>query len=302
MKKLISTLIFTLIIATASIFAFVPINNVSESNLTNWMSEVDDSYHVRELSIPGTHDSAATHSIADVAGKCQDLTIKEQLTIGVRFFDIRLQMYNNEFRLVHDFLDQKLSFDSVVNDFVSFLKQYPSEFLIVSIKKDYDDFNSSTSFETLFRSYFENNEEYISYMNYIPLTVEECRGKIHIIDRYGMDIGVPSYYWRDNDVFENDDLKVQDYYCIDNIEEKIKYISDTINYSKNNFDKLTLNFTSCYLDNGFPPLYAGTTAKYINPALKEMLKEENLKADHLGIMIIDYISSDLTSLIIGGNF
>ena len=114
MKKLLYLIVSAVAISIVSIFAFTPINGVATSSLTTWMSEVADTQNVRELSIPGSHDSGATHSVADVAGKCQDLTIKEQLTIGVRFFDIRLQMYNDEFRVVHDFLDQKLSFKSVV--------------------------------------------------------------------------------------------------------------------------------------------------------------------------------------------
>ena len=302
MKKLIYLIVSAVAISIVSIFAFTPINGVTTSSLTTWMSDVADTQNVRELSIPGSHDSGATHSVADVAGKCQDLTIKEQLSIGVRFFDIRLQMYNDEFRVVHDFLDQKLSFKSVVNDFTTFLENNPSEFLIVSIKKDYDTHNSTKDFKELFESYFVGKEQYLSLATNIPATVGECRGKIHIIDRYGMNIGVPAFYWSDNTTFENDDLYVQDYYCINNIEDKVNCITDAITYSKTNYNKLTLNFASCYLDNGFPPLYAGTTAKYINIALKEVLKEENAGADHLGILILDYVSSDLTSLIIGGNF
>ena len=81
----IITLLASIII---SIFAMVPISNIKESSI--WMSKVDDNKKIVELSIPGTHDSGATHSIFDVAGKCQDLSIKQQLKIGVRFFDIRL--------------------------------------------------------------------------------------------------------------------------------------------------------------------------------------------------------------------
>lgn len=63
--------------------------------------------------IPGTHDSGAMHSIFDVAGKCQDLNIQQQLKIGVRFLDIRLRLKNDELEVVHSFVEQKLSFRSV---------------------------------------------------------------------------------------------------------------------------------------------------------------------------------------------
>ena len=51
--------------------------------------------------------------------------------------------------------------------------------------------------------------------------------------------------------------------CI-NIDIKKQDILSTIKYSKENNDKLVLNFTSCYLDYGFPPTYAGTSARLIN--------------------------------------
>ena len=88
------------------------------------------------MSIPGTHDSGATHSIFDVAGKCQDLDIETQLEIGVRFFDIRLQQVNDKFNVVHSFVDQGLTFDNVLKDLNSFLNNaetHASDILIGAI-------------------------------------------------------------------------------------------------------------------------------------------------------------------------
>ena len=76
-----------------SLLAFLPLGRVeADTKGTEWMKELPDNTPLREMSIPGTHDSGALHSIGDVAGKCQDLSIADQLAIGVRFFDIRLQL------------------------------------------------------------------------------------------------------------------------------------------------------------------------------------------------------------------
>jgi hypothetical protein len=44
-----------------------------------WMENVSDDRLITTMSIPGTHDSGATHSIFDVASKCQDLDIKKSI-------------------------------------------------------------------------------------------------------------------------------------------------------------------------------------------------------------------------------
>ena len=107
----------------------VPINK--NYKVDPWLSKVNDSKLITEMSIPGTHDSGATHSFFDVAGKCQDLSIKTQLKIGVRFFDIRLQQVNNKLNVVHSFVDQKTKFENV---FTSFLFCYWIDSLCCCIK------------------------------------------------------------------------------------------------------------------------------------------------------------------------
>ena len=57
---------------------------------------------------------------------------------------------------------------------------------------------------------------------------------------------------------------------------------------------MVLNFTSCYLDYGFPPTYAGTSARLINPWLKEQIKDTN---DNLGIIVADFIDKELAESI-----
>ena len=298
-KKIIITCSLAIIF---SLFAMMPINKSYKSNVDVWMSKVSDETRLIEMSIPGSHDSGATHSIFDVAGKCQELNIKQQLNVGVRFFDLRLQLVGDEFRIIHGPVDQKLKFKSVLKDLTSFIKKYDSEFLIVSIKQEDSSINNTRSFEEVLKENLDEFSDYISFDKELPSLVKEARGKIHILSRHYLDFGYPSYSgWMDDTTFTLGELYVQDNYCIDSIEEKKEDIKSTINRSNDvSNDKLVINFTSCYLDNAFPPSYAGTAAKYINPWFNDYIKEhDDFK---LGVVVSDFINKEIAELIYRRNY
>ncbi len=295
-NKTLITLIMIASTIVISIFAFVSFDRKYDEISIDWMSKVGDDVNILDLSIPGTHDSGAQHSIADVAGKCQDLSISSQLEIGVRFLDIRLQLVNDEFRVVHSFVDQDLKFETVVKDLYSFIKNYNSEFLIISIKEDNSGVNSTISFDqALIKALKPYEDVFMLNESKLPKTLGDARSKIYILSRFSGDVGIPAYFgWNDDDSFELEDLYIQDNYNISDIEEKKTDILNTIKYANNNPNKLVINFTSCYLDPGFPPTYAGTTALSINPWLKEEISKNN---DKLGIMLIDFIDEELSKAI-----
>lgn len=290
-KKLIIGLTIMISIIMIAIIAVIPIERNDKTG-AKWMGEVEDSRLITDLSIPGTHDSGATHSIFDVAGKCQDTSISRQLNMGVRFFDLRLQLVNNEFRIVHSFVDQDLKFKDVMKDISEFISRNKSEFIIISIKQEETSKDSTLDFKDELIKIL--NEFYVCLDNCLPNTLGEARGKIYVLSRYNLEFGIPAYSgWVDDDTFELNGLYIQDNYCIEDIEEKKKDIVDTINYSNNN-DCLVLNFTSCYLDNAFPPTYAGTTARIINPWFIKYISSCDAK---LGIIVADFMSADLAKSI-----
>lgn len=296
-KKIFFTSIGVILLALIiSIFAMVPIDKSHDAYSKNWLKNVDDDAKITEVSLPGTHDSGATHSIADVAGKCQDISIKTQLEIGVRFFDLRLQLVNDEFKIVHSFVDQNLKFSAVLKDLYSFIKENSSEYLIISIKEEASPVNSTLWFdEALIRDFEEYKDVFMINENKLPETVKEARGKIYLLSRFSGNIGIPAHYgWADDCSFEFDNIFVQDNYNIQNIEDKKSDILNAIAYANTNKNKLVLNFTSCYLDPGFPPSYAGTTALAINPWFLETIKETK---DNLGIIVADFITESLAKAI-----
>ena len=228
-----------------SIIAMVPISKYHDLEGINWMENVKDYTKLTDLSIPGTHDSGATHSIFDIAGKCQDLNIKQQLKVGTRFFDIRLKQENDKFKIVHGPADQKLKFDKVLKEMVSFVKNNNSEFLLISLKEESEGKNNNLSFESALEETLKKYEDVISFSTKLPATIKDARGKIFIISRHDLSFGYPSYYfWQDDSSFTLGDLYIQDNYCIEDINEKIEDIKSTIEISnQHSNDKLVLNFT-----------------------------------------------------------
>ena len=300
MKNIVNYLVNIVLIFAIAAFAIAPLESPATNKGVRWMSALEDDRAINELSIPGTHDSGATHSIADVAGKCQSLSIEDQLYIGVRFFDIRLQLVEDDFNVVHSFVDQDTEFDDVLEDMVEFVEKNPSEFLIVSIKEDADAKRPEGDFTALLE---EELREYdvISDSTTLPKTVGEARGKIYIISRYeGATIGIPAYEgWADSTSFELGELYVQDNYRVDSTEEKIADIEATMAIADRCTYDLVLNYTSCYLTSGFPPTYAATPAKTINPWLLERLYTEDRPQ---GVLVCDFITSDLVKAIWEVNF
>lgn len=273
-----------------TLLAFIPINKNYKP--VTWMKNINDNTLITEMAIPGSHDSGATRSLFDVSGKCQDLDISKQLNIGVRFLDIRLKLLNNELVVVHSFVDQKLKFNKVLDDINDFITKNKSEFLIISIKEDDSPKNSNIDFDETVISQLSKYKT-IVFDNTLPKTLKEARGKVYILNRFtNEEIGIHAYSgWHDSTSFELNNLYVQDNYCINDFETKKNDILNTFNYSNINNDKLILNFTSCYLDNAFPPTYAGSIAKNINNWLLEYIPNDN---DNIsGIIIMDFVTEKL---------
>lgn len=291
-------MIFLIGVLIISLFSMIPLNTYSKKDVMPWMSYIHDDTKISDISIPGTHDSGATHSIFDVSGKCQDLSVKQQLRVGVRFFDLRLQLVNDEFKIVHSFVKQNLSFKKVLKDLSKFIKEYNSEFIIISLKKEESDVNSTLDFKEKLTSDLNEYKDIISFDNVLPEYINDARGKIYIMDRYGLDYGLPLSYWGDDTSFEVNNYYVQDNYCINDINEKKEDIIKAIEYKKTS-DNIVINFTSCYLENEFPPTYAGSSANKINPWFYDYINESNMK---LGIVVMDFMTIDLAKAIYMRNY
>ena len=260
-------------------------NHTSSKKYAEWMKDIDNHTLLRNVSLPGSHDTMALYSIADLAGQCQTLSLEEQLNLGVRFLDIRLKEDRNSLKAVHGFIDQKASFASINKTVTSFLEKHPSEFIIMSIKEEAKASNSDISFEEALINSLDS-DLYLKNQKTVPTYVEEIRGKILILSRYqNSSIGIPAFDgWADSASFTlPNDIYVQDAFKIQNKEQKQEEITKCFNETGH---ALKINFLSAYKTNGFPPSYAMSAAKDINP----WINKEIDKYQDRGIVLYDYIT------------
>ena len=300
-KKSIWQIICAVFLAVLSVLSVAPLEHVGANDSSRWMQRLEDDRLIAELSIPGSHDSGATHSIADVAGKCQSLSLAAQLHAGVRFLDIRLQNKQDSLVLVHSFVDQRLSFANALDGMATFIRENPTEFLLMSIKEDADEVDATVSFSDAVKAALSAHSDVVCLDTSLPQTVGQARGKIYIISRYwDQTVGVPAYSgWRDSTSFEIGDFYVQDHYSLESVEEKKADIAACFEKSASKQYTLVLNFASCYLTNAFPPLYAGTPAREINPWLIQTVSQVQ---GGLGVVIVDFVTTELARAIYGRNF
>lgn len=116
-------------------------NGVNFSN-ENWMSLLDDNLKISRIVMPGSHDAGMSElhhcdwgsSLNTGMVKTQQLNIEGQLESGSRFFDIRVDYDHRELVTYHrsgDLGCNGQSLESVMNQSLAFLKNYPSETLIL---------------------------------------------------------------------------------------------------------------------------------------------------------------------------
>lgn len=160
-----------------------------------WMSHVDGSKYLDELSIPGTHDSGTCSVDNDTEpqtslAKCQQDYIPTQLLEGIRYFDIRLGKNdkNGDPGIDHGicYLHKKdggfMQLSHVIGYFKTFLNENPSEALIMLVSRG-NDGATDESVTTAFANVMGNNSDLFYTSSHVP-TLNEVRGKIVLLRRF----------------------------------------------------------------------------------------------------------------------
>lgn len=108
------------------------------SDRKNWMAGLDlGKLTINKIIWPGTHDSATNKIgipfISRPFAQCQSLSIYEQLVIGTRVLDIRVQ---EDCRVCHGIL-KTYSVDVVIDEVKKFLSETQSEIIILEIRTEF---------------------------------------------------------------------------------------------------------------------------------------------------------------------
>ena len=170
-----------------------------ENTVGEWMKRIDGKKRMCKLSIPATHDSGALEG-----GKLlqtQDVSLEEQLNIGIRGFDIRLKAEDDELRVYHGTARQSITWEKdVLLLFLDFLKKHPSETLVVSVKCEG---GSKEEYKRLLSESISNEayQQYFVDKFRADITLDECRGRIFFVHRDEVMENYPGVYcygWEDN--------------------------------------------------------------------------------------------------------
>jgi len=325
--------------------SFVALYNTS--HLETWMGDLPDHTPLGLLSIPGTHN-APTHHQAPPSVRCQAVSPKEQLKNGVRFFDIRVQVpepfdpNSDKLHLVHAVFPISLTgakyFRDLYNGILEFLKEHPSETLILSLKREGTGKGTDEQLSRILKNNYTNPQQWFTEPR-VP-TLGEVRGKIVLLRRFvneevikhewgGRGWGIDGHVWEDNakgSMCPSGDICVQDFYQVmekPSIEQKIAYARDQLersgcccfrgeNVGSKKFP-LYVNFLSAsnFWNVGCWP---EKIAAEVNPAIVAHLCQRHMLGEHgkvkegdwsTGIVVCDWVGLggdwDIVRCIVGMN-
>ena len=236
------------------------------------------------MTIPGTHNSCALHGIC--CARTQSWSLPEQMKAGLRYFDIRLRLYNNTLRSFHAFVDQVDTFDVILSYALNFLNQYPSESIIMQLVKEHTDKNCTKKMPELYEEYTKNiKDKIIEFKN--DITMGEIRGKILIIKIYGRSTRfMPGF------VIQNK-WSINTRFSLNNKKRKIKEnLHRALAFNNNKNSLIFLNYLSASSDYAMMTPY--TAAKKCN---KVAMRYKG----RLGIILADYPGEDLIKHLIEQN-
>ena len=289
----------------------------------NWITPLNGSIYVSQLSIPGSHDAATGETMASIFGdlfaQTQMTNINTQWSLGVRAFDLRPAIYTgasgNPLWLWHGVTRVSVAWDTALGNIKSLLVDNPGEFAIVLFRHENENvelFGASLinkdsdngHFNDAMKRWVDNNKSWI--VNWRPdITIDECRGKVILISRFEQGTWEYGCYtgWnhdeggaiatiRNYNNTVSGTANVQDYYNPANHQRKFATIKNHLDISAtfHTVDALKnrwmINHLSGYTGTTSSSSYANNAA-YQNPNVVQYL---NNRTNHgsTGILLFDY--------------
>ncbi|MFJ7159323.1 phosphatidylinositol-specific phospholipase C [Streptomyces sp. NPDC101118] len=199
----------------------------------DWMGALADATPLRRMTIPGTHDSGARYGGLYVA--CQNTTIAEQLSYGIRFLDVRCRVTGGSFAIHHGAYYQNLMFGDVLVACRDFLVAHPRETVLMRLKQEYSEESDAT-----FRAVFD---DYLDRRGWRPLfrldtalpDLGGARGKVVLL---ADNAGLPGVRYGNSEVFD-----IQDDYMAEPFAKRTR-IEDHFRKAVREPGKLFVNYTS----------------------------------------------------------
>lgn len=293
-------------------------------DLTSWMKGIDGNKKLYEITIPGTHDCVTQYIQFPHISRCQDRNIYEQLCLGVRALDIRVQSLGDRLGMVHgvakafntdERFAKQMDLADVLDHVYRFLDENPDEAVVFQFKNDSNK-EREKCFNNLFYTYLKGNEDRWFLENRVP-TLDEARGKIVLLRRCKMDeenidftdenTGLDFSRWVEQDTAVPDplmlDTKSKDG-AIFMIQDRFKYkpeerwsecLKPFLDFMEPFNGTYIINYTSTAGGHEGPK----NNSDYINPKFMEYPLD---KDKYYGTIYLDFPFEELTGKIIDHNF
>lgn len=294
-----------------------------KTNTNRWLEAIDDSTKLFQLNIPGTHDSVTQRVQFSHVTKCQDLTIFDQLDIGVRCLDLRVKSKDNALIMVHSiataknpqgYFRKQMDMADVLDQCYQFLDKNPSESIIIQFKND-NNKEMERCFDLLFHNYIGKNKARWYVENRIP-TLGETRGKLVLVRRCAIDssnqeynqqnVGIDFSSWVEQDKLVPEPLLL-DTNSVDGakflIQDRFKYNPEQkwetcVKPFFDSCEEFSGEYKISYLSTAGGIRNPEYNAKYINANFLDYSLNSN---NYYGIIYIDFPTEEITQKIIDTN-
>ncbi|MFF4919996.1 phosphatidylinositol-specific phospholipase C [Kitasatospora sp. NPDC001261] len=178
----------------------------------SWMSRLNGSTSLLDLTIPGTHDSCCENPAYGTEwSHTQNWGLPQQLTEGVRFLDIRcngLQGAPDELGIYHSDNYQHIRLQDVLDQCRSFLRSHPGETVLMRLRNERAGGQALDDTEFMRRI-----NHYLDGLGYRDLfhfygwpTLATARGKVVLIADFTNPWGLIDWSSGENGYFDTQDL------------------------------------------------------------------------------------------------
>jgi 1-phosphatidylinositol phosphodiesterase len=174
----------------------------------NWMAKLSDTVKLRDISIPGTHDTSA--NTGGPFCETQSWSITDQLKAGIRFLDIRLKPSGEGFAIHHGICYLHMNFNDVMKMVTGFLQKHPGETLLMRVKQENSDASKEVFMTNWKKAMSKYQKWFIKGEQSKNITLGEARGKILIMNDAPGDLDLGGIEWKS----DSGKMILQDSYTI----------------------------------------------------------------------------------------
>lgn len=279
--------------------------SVANAEAENWMRFLGDEIRLKDVVIPGSHDAGSVGMMW--MAETQNRTVKEQLSFGVRYFDLRVtEDKNGKLVINHDVIKGQ-DFDRVLTSIDAFLSEHPTECVLL----DFQHFGENMQEKALERAkeaigkYMIVNDTDKDDLTFADeLTVRDARGKALVFVGEDKTFCEQScFFYRSGDAGNEPGSSLQSYYDAAYNEGKVNaYVDAAIPFYISRFKEY---------NKGFFVLQGQLTDKIrvLGPRFKESQNRKNMDAYVKGlktskdlaivnVLLRDFLTPEKTAAII----